>query len=794
DWSWSALWGDYDNDGDKDLMVTNGFYRDLGNLDYINYQARLQNPMGRQTAKKEEKLKAIQNLKKIPLHDYLFENNGDLTFHKRSEDWGFTEPGFSNGACYADLDNDGDLELIINQFNAEAKIFKNIADQLNKNHYLKISLQGPEKNKQGIGSKVYVYTGAKMQLVEMNPYRGFESTVDPIIHFGMGSFTKVDSIKIEWPDGKYQYLNQCKTDTLLKIKYSPTSEEFYVEKNTNDYFKNDAHQFGIDYLHKENEFVDFKIQPLLPKMYSQGGPGIAVGDVNGDSLDDFYIGGAAGSDGALFIQRKDGHFSRQSLSKPHFAEDMGVLFLDADKDDDLDLYVVSGGSENNEVSNEQQDRIYINDGKGNFHQGILPNTSASGSCVIGADYDRDGDVDLFIGGRVTPGSYPLPCRSYLLRNDTRVKDKPIFTDITPQELQRPGMVCSATWTDLDKDNWPDLMITGEFMPIRLFRNIQGRFSEITKSAKLDQTSGWWNCITTLDIDHDGDMDFIAGNLGLNSRHKASLKEPLCIYAKDFDKNGRIDPIMCYYVQGENYIYPTRDEMIKQINSIRLRFPTYESYAHSSFSESFTQKELQDAYVVKAFSFESSVFINQGNGTFDRKPLPLAAQISPIFGIIARDLNADGMEDIILSGNDYATEASTGRYDAMRGLVLMNDRKSNFKESKQKYPELDIDKDCKGMAIFYSAKQKPYLLVSNNNDSLQVLSLPPVSENIIHLSSSDVLVKIRERSGKSYQIEFYNNGNYLSSGSRKLEIRNGIDSISIIDSKGRSHEVIQKSSN
>ena len=450
---------------------------------------------------------------------------------------------------------------------------------------------------------------------------------------------------------------------------------------------------------------------------------------------------------------------------------------------------MSGGSENAEGSEAQQDRLYINKGKGDFAAGALPDTKASGSCVVAADYDRDGDMDLFVGGRVSPGRYPLPCRSYLLRNDTRKPDQPVFTDVTPELLQKPGMVCSALFSDVDTDGWIDLLLVGEFMPIRFFRNNQGTFTDQTNTAGLEQTSGWWNAIAGADIDHDGDIDYVVGNLGLNSRHKASPKQPLCIYAKDFDKNGRIDPLLCSFVQGKNYLYPTRDEMIKQINSIRLRFPTYETYASATFEESFTKDELQDAYLVKAVCFESSVLLNQGNGHFIRKPLPLSAQWSPLYGLQFFDVDADGYDDLILAGNDFATEPSTGRYDAFQGTILMNDRKGNFQEYTKYARALSMVKDSKGMALLFGNEAQPYLIIANNNDSLKVYALASDGRQALDLPEGTAAVVVKEHSGPAYRWELHNGGNYLSSGSHKFYFRKQVAFLSVVDRKGNVREMV-----
>ena len=790
DWSWSSLFADYDNDGDKDLMVTNGFYRDFGDQDFIVYQAQLNYAIGRIDAQREEKLRAVKGLAKIPLQNYVFENNGDLSFTRRNEEWGLTDPGFSNGACYADLDNDGDLDLVINQFNSEAKVFRNNANEYLGNNYITIKLTGTSPNLQAIGSKVYVYANAKMQMQELNPYRGYESTVELALHFGVAKANRIDSIKIIWPDGKVNIEYNLPVNKVVNISINANSSAIddlassstMTQGRINRMFVEDAELKGLNYVHHESYFVDFNIQPLLPHMHSRLGPGIAVGDINGDGLEDCYVGAGAKNNGSFFVQHANGKFMRRELIKDIAYEDQGVLLFDADGDHDLDLYVVSGSSENEERSLTQQDRLYINNGKGNFviAENILPDTRASGSCVVGCDYDKDGDVDLFVGGRVLPGQYPLTPQSYLLQNDGGK-----FTDHALNELPskgKIGMVTSALWTDFDNDGWIDLLLCGEFMPIVFVKNNHGRLMS-DEPLLVDHSSGWWNSICAGDFDEDGDTDYILGNLGLNTRLKASPSEPLCIYAKDFNADGRIDPVLCYYVQGKNHIYPTRDELIRQMSAIRLRFQTYKEYASVSFDETFTKDELSDAYVVKSECFETSYLENKGGGKFQRKQLPIECQFAPVYGMLVGDFNEDGHPDILMAGNSYSTEVSTGNYDAMQGLLLAGNGKGDFRPLLSRQTGFNADADSKGMAQINLGGHATEILVANNNDKLKSYSVVQQKGIIARVSQDDVHMLVYKADGTSFKQELFLGSGYLSASSRTICFSEPIERVEIENTKG-----------
>lgn len=790
EWSWAPLLADFDNDGFKDLFVSNGYRQDITNLDFIMYGKKALF-IGTPEANRKERLNQLKKVSGIKVPNYVFRNNGNLTFQDKSADWGMDDACYSNGAAYGDLDNDGDLDLVINNLDEPAAVYRNRSNEINKEqHWLRIQLKGPQGNRDGLGTKVMAWQGPELQCLYYSPYRGYLSSMEPFLHLGLKK-GPLDSVKIIWPDGREQVLTNPATNRILTLEHANArlpGGGIQMQSSLQPLlFTETGNSLGIHYKHQEDDFVDFKIQPLLPHMLSHQGPGLSVGDVNGDGLEDFFMGAAAGFQGNFFLQQKNGGFIQRSLPENNLADNLGALLFDADGDGDADLYVVSGGVSAQKNGNPvYQHLFYRNDGKGNFTSDskALPPLNTSGAAVIAADYDHDGDLDLFVGGRVSPGEYPVAPKSFLLRNDSR-NGQCSFADVTAQsglDASGLGMVTSALWTDVDNDGWQDLMVVGEFMPIRIYRNIKGRLQEITAGTGLKNTHGWWNSIAGGDFDRDGDMDFVLGNLGLNGPYKPSAKEPVCIYAKDYDKNGRLDPIMCRFLQGKEYIVHARDDMNKQITPMRARFRDYAAYANVSFREAFRGDEIEGAYVVRCETFASAYLENLGKGRFALKPLPLAAQFAPVYGMLCEDFNDDGNLDVLCVGNSYATEVQTGRYDAQGGFLLMGNGKGDFTIDRKNTNRAG---DNKAVVQLTGANGSPLYIVGSNSDSVRAYHLSSEPLPTIAVHPEETYAVITNRIGQQQRREFYYGNSYLSQSARRLTIHSDTKSVSIYTHAGKS---------
>ncbi|MCJ8164044.1 VCBS repeat-containing protein [Pontibacter sp. E15-1] len=790
DWSWAPLFADFDNDGNRDLLITNGYRKDVTNLDFIIYK-RQEAQFGDKAHQSKTMASLIKDLAGVKVHNYIYQNTGNLSFTDKSVEWGLDAPSYTNGTAFADLDNDGDLDLVMNNIDEAAFIYRNTASALPDRHYLRVKLEGEAKNKAGLGTKLTLTSGGRQLYHDHSVYRGYKSTVENVVHFGLGKSTQADALEIVWPDGRRQTIRNIKADQVLTVRHADATTpapEPAPAAPTALFQGQDSAATGISYRHQENDFVDFKLQPLLMQKYSQGGPGIAVGDVNGDGLEDFYVGGSSDTPGKLYLQQAAGTFKGVALPDGvTHGDEMGVLLFDADSDGDLDLYVVSGGSEFKEGDPAYQDRLYSNNGKGNFilNPAALPDTRSSGSCVVAADYDQDGDLDLFVGGRVVPQRYPLPAKSYILQNNGGK-----FTDVTEKlcpALQQLGLVTAALWTDADQDGHTDLLLAGEWMPLTLFRNQGGKFVNATADTGLQEAVGWWNSLAAGDFDNDGDTDYIAGNFGLNSDYKASPTEPVTITAKDFDNNGSIDPVLGHYLLGQNYPAHPRDAMTDQMVSMRRKFTSFAAYAHIGYGELFTDDELAGAMVMQSTQLQSSYIENLGKGKFRIVPLPVQAQLAPVFGIAVNDYNHDGNLDLLLTGNNYGTEIQTGWYDASIGLYLQGDGKGHFAPVPVTKSGFFVDTDAKGIAELALPGGKRMVLSAANQGPLKTFRYMQEQAGI-PLAPTDAWAAVTLRDGRKVRQEFYHGSGYLSQSSRTLFIPAGAQTVMLYDFTGKGRKL------
>ncbi|MDE3251254.1 MAG: VCBS repeat-containing protein [Bacteroidota bacterium] len=795
DWSWTPLVADFDNDGNRDIIVTNGFPKDVTDHDFVAFRTSAYT-----VASKKQLLDQIPEVK---IHNYAFKNKGNLQFENVTPNWGLTVPSFSNGAVYVDLDNDGDLDLVINNINDEALVYKNNKREKDpkNSHYLQIHLQGDSLNRDGLGTWLELfYDHGKKQFLEYSPYRGYLSSDAPVAYFGLDTTAKIDSLHVRWPNGRMQRLYNIPADQLIVVKNSNALEadSFSTEPIAKHaLFADVTNQLNIHYQQTEKDFIDFNIQKLLPHKFSEYGPALAVADIDGNGLEDIVSGGSFSYSGQLFLQQPNGKFTQKMLlpKADIFTkrwEEEGVLLFDADGDGDQDIYVASGGYENASNTASYQDKLYVNDGKGNFSidSAALPANFTSKFCVRAIDFDHDGDLDIFVSGRVDPWHYPKPVSSFILRNDSK-PGKIKFTDVTSQvakDLNNIGMVCDAVFTDIDNDGWPDLLLAGEWMPITILKNEKGIFKNISTNTGINQVVGWWNTIAPGDFDNDGDIDYIIGNQGLNSFYRASPKYPVHVYASNFDKNNNFDAIPTLYlpdIDGVKKEFPaqTRDDIIKQTISMRAKFLDYKSYALSTIDKVLSPEQLKSALQLSANEFATVFVRNDGNGHFSIHPLPNNVQFSALNGMSVNDYNGDGNLDLAINCNDFGTEVSVGRYDALNGLLLAGDGKGNFQALSMLESGIFLPGNGKALVQLRDNNGRLLLAGSQNRGDLKVFKLNSPIKNI-SIAPDDVRATIYFTDGRKQDREFYYGASFLSQSGRFISLSNNIKQIDIRNSAGK----------
>lgn len=792
DWSWAPLFADVDNDGLRDLLITNGFPRDITDKDFANYRV----DVGRIATTRQ----LLDSLPIVRIPNYGFRNNGDLTFEDITQKWGLDIPSFSNGAVFSDLDGDGDLDYVVNNINDEAFIFENTLNQKKETpNFLKVKLEGSKNNPMGIGAKVVVrFSDGNFLFQEQQLSRGYMSSSDEILHFGLGNRAESISLEVLWQDGKYQKLDQINVNQLVRI----SEKDAYFNEKSNLRFplvpsdnaklmKEISAEIGINYLHQEVDKIDYNVQRTLLHKLTQFGPSIAVGDLNGNGLEDFIVGSATGFGPKVFFQLEDGKFEESELFESEDEmnfEEMGMVLFDMDNDGDLDLYLVSGSNEFNLGSPLYSDRLYLNDGTGKFTQAFdkMPDINASGTVVRTADFDGDGYMDLFVGGRTPIAQYPLPERSFLLKNNNgKLID---VTDEFLPELRNLGMVTDALWTDVDNDGVLELVIVGELMPIKVFKYQSGKF-QLLNATGLENHLGWWNSIVSGDFDGDGDMDYIVGNMGSNNYLHPSSERPVTVYAKDFDGNLSMDPVTFAYFKNNEGVYESFpvhywDDLYGQSILFRRKFAGYKYYGMATEKSLFSAEELKDALILKGNYDRSSFVENLGNGKFQIHELPLLAQFAPVNGMVVDDVNGDGNLDVLMVGNDYGNEVFPGRSDAFNGLLVLGDGKGGFEAIRSHQSGFLVPGDAKSMAILSGHKGTSLYLSTQNRGKLLVHQAGAEKEIRSFIPPKGIhSVLIELENGNSQKIEIFNRSGFYSNSGTTVRLPENIKSLKGINYKG-----------
>lgn len=781
DWSWAPLIADFDNDGLNDIFITNGFGKDINDMDFVKFREKNSSQFGNADDTRESVIDCLYQRPALKVVNYAFKNKGHLKFEKVSSDWGFDELTLSNGAAYADLDNDGDLDLIINNINQPASVYKNTLREKDSTHsnYLKVKLMGGSKNLNAKGARLTLYSADTLMLRYNQSVRGFQSSVGNVIHFGLNDLESIDSLIVNWPDKMTSVIKDIAVNQTLKISSGEANIKLdkTQETNQNRFFIADS---SFQFQHKDAIYNDFATQSLLLRKHSNLGPGMAVGDLNNDGREDVFIGGSFRRPSKILYQQSNGDFEEYSIPNTEMYEDGGAVIFDANSDGQLDLYVTSGGSERYAGHKAYQDRLYIND-NGKLEEASLPEMLTSTSAVSAGDYDGDGDLDLFVGGRVMPGKFPTAPTSYILENNAG-QFSIVTNDVSPV-LEKIGMVTSAVWTDFDNDSHLDLVLVGEMMPITFLKGNGEKLKTITENTGLPNTSGLWNSLIAADFDNDGDMDFIAGNLGLNSNLKVRDGQPVRLDYADFDENGSIDPIYSIYEQGQYYPVATLDQLQSQIPPIKKKFRYYRTFANSSTQEIINLLENKSYQTFEAHELKSSYIENLGNDQFEISPLPLKTQIAPVNGILTEDVNADGFLDVILVGNNYGTELITGRYDASFGHVLVNDGKGDFNLMSHHDSGFFVKGDSRSIVKVNSVNKK-LVLVGRNDENIKSFEVPQSQQNSVQPEKDEYYAILSLMNGKKRKIEFGIGNGYLSQSSNHIEINASMKLIEFYDKNGK----------